>query len=669
MKYKRKLPNYLLTTVTLAAAMWVVTLPLSAKATEISLVNMANWTVYSGLQTPEGLRIPESIEFLKDTPYYANPDDSPEEAEGVFAPQKVRVLKGEASWSVSSAVQWQIDTMYGPRWVRPYMWDIAITKPETIYLTGETPLYQNQNDQVESIASLSPQEVQIVNIEDKWFVGDSQIGKAWVQIHTTWLGDLWVHIPINRIGTVRPISQRAHYNNEPYYYEVGTALQDNDHTGTNELADGRLTNGVYEVIAELTTVYDRSYLVRSADGDKWVRGVGTIITDTNETLVLKVETPLFSDVWSTNNKELAVLKDVTVTAFETIQETFNGTWYHVRTSQGTTGWVNKRRAEPEDAIPVLWKIRLMGEKVPFRYPGVNFDVHMPNLPAQTVTALAYWDEPSGDKWVKIQTAEGNVWVRILFNDRIQDPKVMLQIAFNERNLGFATIIPQGHDLTLFGQQKIGYRSDDGTDFLSLVQLASVFRYQTKQDENNHTILLTKGDYKFELQAGQREAQIYWHNVHERTVQLLQPPIYSVGEWYLKLHDMISLFGLSQESWRNPDYFSLIEKDYIVEISDFPTKVGTDRKFELQAWLYEQWSMQKGNLRMPAMISIEEEGEASTSSLDAFQERVGSEEHVATVWYRLYASRTLTPGLHRLNAVLRVGERIVWKQGFSVEVPQ
>ncbi|MGO4275421.1 hypothetical protein AB4Z22_37245, partial [Paenibacillus sp. TAF58] len=217
MKNKRKLPIALLATVTFAAAMWVGALPQSAKAAEISLVNIANGTVYMGMQAPEGLRIPDTIELLKDTPYYADPDDPKEKAEGVFAPQSVRVLKGEASWSISSGVQWQIDTMYGPRWVRPFMWDIAITKPDAIVLTEETRLYQSRNDQVEPVASLSPQEVQVVNIEDKWFVGDSRIGKAWVQIHTTWLGDLWIHIPINKIGTVRPVLHRAHYNDEPYY--------------------------------------------------------------------------------------------------------------------------------------------------------------------------------------------------------------------------------------------------------------------------------------------------------------------------------------------------------------------------------------------------------------------------------------------------------------------
>ena len=97
---------------------------------------------------------------------------------------------------------------------------------------------------------------------------------------------MWIHFPINRIGTVLPIFHRSHYNDEPYYLEVGTALQDNDHTGVNQLADGRPRNGDYKVIAELTTVYDRSYLVQTADGDKWVRGVGTIISDTNETLDL-----------------------------------------------------------------------------------------------------------------------------------------------------------------------------------------------------------------------------------------------------------------------------------------------------------------------------------------------------------------------------------------------
>ncbi|MGO4276622.1 hypothetical protein AB4Z22_43505, partial [Paenibacillus sp. TAF58] len=163
--------------------------------------------------------------------------------------------------------------------------------------------------------------------------------------------------------------------------------------------------------------------------------------------------------------------------------------------------------------------------------------------------------------------------------------------------------PQGQVLTLFGQQKIGYRSDDGTDFLSVVQLASVFRYQSKKDDSTHSLTIHKGDYMFVLQAGQREAQIYWRSIPERTVQLLQPPVDSAGEWYLNLHDMSSLFGLSQDSWRNPDYYSLLEKDYMVELGDFPTKVGADRRFELQAWLYEQWSMQKGNLRMPVLLSM------------------------------------------------------------------
>ncbi|MDR6549888.1 SH3-like domain-containing protein [Paenibacillus qinlingensis] len=629
---------------------------------------MANWTVYGGSQVPEGLRIPDTIELLKDTPYYANPDDPQDKAEGVFAPQSVHVLKGEATWSVSSGSQWQIETMYGPRWVRPLMWDISISQPDSILLTEVTQLYRSQNDKAASVASLSPQLVEVVDMEDKWFVGDSRSGKAWVQIHTTWLGDLWAHMPINRISTVHPKSQRTHYNDEPYYPEVGTALQDNDHNaGVSHLAVGKLMNGDYEIISELTTVYDRSFLVRTPEGDRWVRGTGSFITDTNEKLELKVETPLLSDVWSTENQELGVLKGVTVSAFETIQDPFNGTWYHVRTSDGTIGWVNKRRAEPEQAVPIQWKMKLSGVKSPFRYPGVNFAEEKPNLTPQTVTAIAYWDEPSGNKWIKIHTADGDVWITISPDDRIQDPEATLQITYNERNLGYVMIIPKGEDLTLFGQNKIGYHSEKGTDYLSVIQLAKALRYESKSDTITHSLSISKGDYTFVLQAGQSEVQIYWHHVFEKKVQLKEPPQDSDREWYLNLEDLRNLFGLSQESSRNPEYYSLIEKDYEVELANFPA-VSTDKKIELQAWLYEAWSLPINNMRLPAMLTIEEADDDSADRSIARQERIGTEAQVAMVWYQLHASRTLLPGFHQLNAVLRVGERIVWKQTFSVDVP-
>ncbi|GFZ75954.1 hypothetical protein GCM10008018_21660 [Paenibacillus marchantiophytorum] len=153
-----------------------------------------------GPYAPDGLRIPAEIELLSDTPYYASPPNrSDDKPEGVFAPQMVKVLKTEPSWSVSGTT-WQIETMFGPRWIIPKPWDIDIAPPESVTLLEETPLYESQSEDGGSVATLSPQAVQVVGAEKQWFYTNDPKSKAWIQIHTTWLGDLWAHIPINRIG-------------------------------------------------------------------------------------------------------------------------------------------------------------------------------------------------------------------------------------------------------------------------------------------------------------------------------------------------------------------------------------------------------------------------------------------------------------------------------------
>ena len=363
-----------------------------------------------GPYSPDGLRIPGSITLLSDTAYYPAQDTPDDQPEGWFSPQNVNVMETNGAWSIGAAT-WKIETMFGPRWVRPNPWEIDIAPPERIFLTLDTPLYSKMSERGGSVAALSPQEVKVVSAEKQWFYTNDSSRKAWIQIHTSWMGDLWAHIPINQIGTVQDVNKPVYYKGINGNKDLLAVLH------PEQAAMESASTGETRIIKEYTTIYDRYFLVETDVGPLWTWQAGVTIVPSDETLGLTTEIPLFN---GPANKEIAVLSGEKVTAFEKItQPLYYGrgpydiwhftTWYHVKTSKGT-GWINLRYGEPADAVDVHWKVSIRGDRELMRYPDVHYTSSVLLLRNQDADVTAVWSLPNGATWLKV-SAEGHTgWI-------------------------------------------------------------------------------------------------------------------------------------------------------------------------------------------------------------------------------------------------------------------
>jgi hypothetical protein len=464
-------------------------------------------TIYGGSYAPEGIRFPATIELLADTPYYSDPNQPDDEPEGIFAPQEVNVLTVESSWSIGSAT-WKIETMFGPRWIRPNPWEIDMKPPKQITLLEETPLYRSQSTKGGPAASLSAQEVEVVAAEKQWFYTNDPSSKAWIKVHTTWLGDLWAHIPVNQIGTVHKVQRKAHYYGITSNSELGTAMGFGEQK--QDWSDSKA--GDYSIIREFTTIYDRAFEIQTDQGTTWTRDKGVTILSANETIAISHETPLIHDVWDGYKKEDAVIKGETVTAFEKIEERLesgrgpysiwnNSTWYHVRSSKGT-GWINKLFGEPESSIPVRWKVKVNDQKELYRYPEIPFSSSTLLLRDQTVEVTEAWNGPNGGLWLKVQVDGRSGWIPFwsYSQDKIwdEDTNTIFHISkMNTNSLGIAPTANGG--LQLSNGQRIGY-TENNQSYLDVIQLAQYFEYKVEKAANTNAISLSKGEYSFVLQA-------------------------------------------------------------------------------------------------------------------------------------------------------------------------
>ncbi|WP_261305535.1 hypothetical protein [Paenibacillus andongensis] len=632
-------------------------------------------TIYGGSYAPEGIRFPATIELLADTPYYSDPNQPDDEPEGTFAPQEVNVLTVESSWSIGKAT-WKIETMFGPRWIRPNPWEIGMEPPKRITLLEETPLYRSQSTKGGSVASLSAQEVEVVAAEKQWFYTNDPSSKAWIKVHTTWLGDLWAHIPVNQIGTVQKVQRKAHYYGLPANSDLGTAMG----VGEQQQDWSNSKAGDYTITREFTTIYDRAFEVQTDQGTTWTREKGVTILSANETVAIARETPLIHDVWDGYKKEDAVIKGETVTAFEKIDERLesgrgpysiwnNSTWYHVRSSKGT-GWINKLFGEPESSLPVHWKVKVNDQKELFRYPEIPFSTSTLLLRDQTVEATEAWNGPNGGLWLKVQVDSRSGWIPFwnYSQDNIWDEDANTIFHISRMNMNSLGIAPAANGgLQLSNGQRIGY-TENNQSYLDVIQLAEYFQYKVEKVPNTNAISLSKGEYSFVLQADLGNATLNWHGTKDKSVQLAEMPRHTRDSWYLNLKDVQALFGLTQVVAGNE--YSLFEKMYQVRLGELPTSAAKGR-LELQAFV-DDWTSRedyKSN-QMPLQMFIEENGdhggEGHLTQINGIVNNPDASVAPVTL-FSLKASRPLSNGTHQVSVVIRIGERIIWKHNVEIVV--
>lgn len=631
-------------------------------------------TLYGGAYAPEGLRFPAEIELLADTPYYAEADTYNTNPEGTFAPQTVHVLETESAWSIGEAT-WKIETMFGPRWIRPKPWEIEIAPPKRITLLEETPLYRSQNTRNGAVTALSPQEVEVTDAEKQWFYTNDPSSKAWIKVHTSWLGDLWALIPVKQIGTVHNVQRKAYYSNLPSKSELGAAMG----IGQQQVEWTKPIGGDFDILHEFTTIYERAFEVQTDQGTVWTLDKGVTILPADEQLKLVRETPLFAAAFGTFTKENAVLANETVTVFEKIVEPLwtgrgpysvwhNSTWYHVRSSKGT-GWVNKLVGDPESAVPVHWKVAIKDSKELYRYPDMPFNDTTLLLCNQTMEATEAWSPPNGGSmWLKVHVDNRTGWIPYWNNGQDdvwdEDSQTIAHAANAGLNV-FGTVITAQDRLQFFTGEQIGY-IEKGQSYLSLNQLAKRLHYEISTVTGKDEVTLTRGDYAFDLQANLSSAVVHWKAGKGRTVSLVNPVVLSEDGWYLNLKDALALFGLTQ-GFAEKDY-SLVESNYAVKEVDTEVTVKNGR-LELQAFV-DDW-ISSGDYdagRVPPLqLAIIEDGE--DSSAEHASEISGivnqPDPSSAVTLFSLKTSRPLAVGTRQVDVVLRIGERIIWSK--SVEI--
>lgn len=425
---------------------------------------------------------------------------------------------------------------------------------------------------------------------------------------------------------------------------------------------GELENRYVQVTGEFVTAFGKAYRITTDIGPKWVSDPGTEITPIDEEVVLRTETPLFA-AFTSVDPQIAVLQPQTVTAFEKTAG-FNSerdAWYHVRTPQGE-GWITRSLAEPEDAKAANIDIQLHGQTTLYQYPDYRMMKPYDPLGAQTVHVHAYWNDEFGQTWLRIDSYAGKAWLQAdprLDRLTMPDEGPQLQILFTApRMLPYAE---SGDELQDFNHGKAGF-VQDGIQYLSVAQLAQAFGYKVSApDSGGYITLQPEKRYAFQIKAGERTALTLWNGRRERSVPLQAAPQMKGGELYLQAGDAETLFGafiIHDDS--GPVYY-LAAKEYAVEPAGGP-EVWRKGAMPLKAFLYDQpEKSDKAAVRLfmedvehadtpPGQSGVKDKGmnfqQLHLYELEAAPERGGSKPAV----------------------VLKVGERILWKQELSPDSP-
>lgn len=634
--------------------------------------NTSAESMKGGPYAPDGLRIPNSIQLLSDTAYYPAEDTPTNQPEGWFSPQLVKVLATYGAWS-TGGVAWKIETMFGARWIHPKPWEIDIAPPKRIYLKDNTPLYRRASEKGGSIAALTPQEVEVVSAEKQWFYTNDPSSPAWIQIHTTWMGDLWAHIPVQDIGTIQSANKHVLYR-----YAYGVKDLDRIIHGNYE-QNVSVEQSITHTLQTYTTIYNRYFLIDSEKGPFWVNEAGLELIPTDEILDLTTERPLFSEP---SNNELAVLSGEKVHAFEKITDPLwqgrgpyevwhFSTWYHVETSKGI-GWINLLYGEPNDAAKVNWKMSLHGLRNLLRYPDIYPALVAQPIDNREVDVSATWRAPNGSVWLKTEVDGFQGWIPYnnWDNDRFWDLDAGTVLQIEAQYPQFYDLKPDSTgNLHLNEETKAGYMKD-GKDILQLKTLAETFAFtESVVNSELNTVRYTKDDYSFVLHEGKPSADIYWKDVLQKSVTLSITPYRQSGDWYLEQTDVRLLLGASIVPWSENHAF--YTQAYNLDPGELPTHL-TGGKAQLNAFLYDtqlQWSMKNLKNALNPQLSIEEKADhgalKSVSSIEITPSGTNVTDDTVPFFYRLSAECSLAPGPHDLYIVLRVGERILWKQPWHV----
>ncbi|NQX71465.1 hypothetical protein HQN90_35810 [Paenibacillus alba] len=271
--------------------------------------------------------------------------------------------------------------------------------PQKITLLHETKLYAEASESSASWATLSPQDVQTAGAEKDWYrpmFGEQK----WVKIHTSWMGDQWVHIDWHEIGWLVPKDEFADVSgemplyNEPEYGYTGATI-------TSQIVHMK---GIFYRPMQMP-----AYLVESWIGDKWFTPSNVMVIEgvipTEEKVNIEGEGSFFDNP---SNQPLFKYNTTTFKPQEFTSTARYGDFYKVKTETGQYAWVSPRFSQPAVTTPVSEDIVLTEKTAIYSYP--NLQSFLDPLAAQTVHANAKVQDIWENTWYRISTWLGDAWI-------------------------------------------------------------------------------------------------------------------------------------------------------------------------------------------------------------------------------------------------------------------
>lgn len=599
-------------------------------------------------ETPESGRVPPVITLLANTPFYDKYENSGGPPEGVLAPQDVQVVMSGMPWS-NSHNWWKIHTWLGDKWINLSSTDMDVPPPKELSLLEHMPMYAHPDANEKPTGTLLPQDVTVIGAQNQWFAADGYDGstKKWLQIDTPSSGNQWIQLPLNRIGTVRSLDEKAYY-----------------------LQEASVKNKTVHLSGEFVSPFFNSmYRAETDEGPLWLSSRGMKIIDTNEKIKLETRTTLFASPYPYKD-EVAILEPQIVESFERIDKNpywspiDDSSWYHVRTAAGE-GWIHKHFSDPLEAKPAQVAIQLNANTKLMSYPTSGIWYKFAQIAPQTIYPTHYWDDERGNRWYQIDSYVGKAWLTLNpYTDRILLPGAdrAIQLAFH--TLYVRSVQVDGEELRS-QDRKVGYRKD-GVWYVSLSFLSEGFRYTYSESDGKSTYE-SKTGYAFKVKPGEDVANTLWNGADGRTVKLTKAPErWEDGELYLSIADIRTLFGsFVLEKETTIDF--LLQVYQVTEPKAIISETIQNSMLELTATLIENTQLIKSSgmtNEVHPELNVEILGRTEEKSVQVGAELVAPLT-AEQAMYMLKAAIPLDQGANHIRAVLKIGERILWQQDFRV----
>ncbi|OXM85145.1 hypothetical protein [Paenibacillus rigui] len=614
----------------------------------------------------DGIRIPQRVTLLRDTPYYVIPNTGLNKAEGVLSPQTVEVMEAESGWATSGN-WWKIRTVMGERWIKTLPDQIEVAPPKTLSLMVETALYENPSEKSGSLAVLSPQNVTVVDAEKDWFrrTGDDYNPKRWIQIHTTWMGDPWIHLRLDQIGAYQDTNQIRYYSNVGYnrtpYIDFQTFP-----------TDGTQTHQFLHELGQFRSLLGSVSQVETTDGLKWTPLSGTPVVPENITIKRNVSSPLYTYPTPYEDAPKLVSSEELHAIEKLSDDQYAGNkeeWYHVKTDQGE-GWFNPVYAEPEDAEEEKIRIDLHNQvTMVYRYPNAQLYLNYGQLGPQTVHPLKAWTDPQGVRWYQVDSFVGKGWIelqadedRVILNDRVSD----MQLKGHTSHQG-AFYKEQGK--YSFGNETVGYEVGD-EPFFETSFLARIYNFTISgPDPDGWWTLKNESGYAFQLKPGELGARTFWKGRSVQIVPLTKPPIINSNTApLLGLTDIRTLLGASTTVSQDNHEILLSTRQYDIENLHLPNSVN-GAYLKLSGFLYDENAKEQNAIVQSLRISVLDRDAQESSPKPIYEEASKNFLYNINYWTGLYdvsLQHPVHPGMNHLTVVFKVGERILAEYEWDVK---